>query len=68
MSSARRLQREINRKAKGEEASLQKALKAIDGYYGEYKDKSKIFLEDISQNGTKYQREAAKMRLESIGK
>ncbi len=68
MSSARRQRRNFNRRAKSEGVSLHHALKKVDAYYGEYKDKSKIFLEDVLDNGTKYQREAAKMLLETIEK
>jgi len=65
MSIARRQRREFGRKAKTEGISLHETIKKVDGYYGEYKDKSAIFLNDIIENGTKYQREAAKIVLES---
>ncbi len=68
MSSTRRQNRKLNKDLRSEQKALQLALKKIDAYYASYKDKSNLYLNDVIKNGSKYQKEAAKMILEENNK
>jgi hypothetical protein len=68
MSIARRDRRRFSQRANLEGISLHHSLAKVDAWYGQYKGQSREFLEDISVNGTKYQREAAKLVLEKLDK